>query len=103
MPIFIEKIMDSFPYLTITPIIGQPDYGSIIEIHLQLNTNTASVQSHLGNGALDLLFLTITPAVYNILSNVPFIAPNNPSIEIVIPVQHWYINNTSTTIITLQQ
>ena len=43
----IEKIMNSLPYLTITPIIGQPEYESITGMHLQFNVNAASVQYHL--------------------------------------------------------
>ena len=73
-----DKIMEVFPYLTISPIISQSGYESISEVHLQLNANSASVQSYLGNGALGLLFLTFLPAVYNMLSLIPFIPPVNP-------------------------
>ena len=81
----IDKIMDSFPNPTISPIVGQPGYDTIAEMHLMLNANAASVQSHLGDGALGLLFLTITPAVYNTISAIPFIPPANPGIAPTIP------------------
>ena len=71
----IDKIMDSFPNPTISPIVGQPGYDTIAEMHLMLNANAASVQSHSGDGALGLLFLTIPPAVYNTISAIPFIPP----------------------------
>ena len=80
-----EKIVESFPYPTIPPIVGQPGYDTIAEVHLQLNANAASVQSHLGDGTLGLLYLTVTPAVYNTLSLTPFIPPTNPGPEPNIP------------------
>ena len=73
-----EKTKDSFPHPTIDPIIGQPGYETIKPMHQKLNANAASIVSHLGNGRLGLLFLTVTPAVYNTLSAVVFIPPANP-------------------------
>ena len=69
-----EKIVDSFPNPTIQPIIGKPTYESIRRVHLKLNANAASIQSHLGNGRLGLLALTVTPVVFNTLSHLPFVA-----------------------------
>ena len=77
--------MDSFPNPTISPIVGQPGYDTIAEVHLKLNANAASVQSHLGDGTLGLLYLTVTPAVYNTLSAIPFVPPPNPGSEPIIP------------------
>ena len=73
-----NKIAEAFPYPNISPIIDQPGYESISEVHLQLNANSASVRSHLSNGALGLPFLTVLQAVYNTLSLIPFIPPVNP-------------------------
>ena len=81
----IEKIMDNFPNPTISPIVGQPGYETIADVHLKLNANAASVQSHLGCGTLGLLYLTATPAVYNTLSAITFIPPHNPGMDLVIP------------------
>ena len=80
-----DKIVESFPYLTITLIIGHPGYDTIAEMHLQLNDNAASVQYHLGDGTLGLLYLTVTPAVFNTLSLIPFIPPANPDLDPVVP------------------
>ena len=80
-----DKIIETFPHPTITPIIGQPTYESIAELHLKLNANAASVHSNHGNGALGLLFLTIKPEVYSTLSNVPFLPPTNPGSNPSIP------------------
>ena len=81
----IDNNMDRFPYPTVTLIIGRPGYKSISHIHLQLNTNTASVQSHLDNGTLGHLFLMVTPAVVNTLSATPLIPPPNPGQDHIIP------------------
>ena len=72
-------------YPTVTTIIGQPGYESISEIHLQLNANAASIQSHLGNGTLGDLFLTVTLAVLNTLSATPLVLPPNPGQDPIIP------------------
>ena len=78
MPSSIEKIVDGFPFPTIDPIIGTPDYESIADIHLKPNLNAASVQSNLGCGRLGLLFLTVLPSVYTNLSTTAFVPPVNP-------------------------
>ena len=74
----IKKIVDGFPFPTINPIVGTPDYESIADIHLKVNSNAASVQSNLGCGTLGLLFLTVSPAVYATLSDIAFVPPFNP-------------------------
>ena len=56
MPSLIEKIVDGFPFPTINPIVGTPDYKSIADIHLKLNSNAASVKSNIGCGTLGILF-----------------------------------------------
>ena len=78
MPSSIEKIVDGFPFPTIDPIIGTPDYESIADIHLKLNSNAASVQSNIVCGTHGLLFLTVSPAVYTNLSTTTFVLPVNP-------------------------
>ena len=85
MPSPTEKIMDGFPFPTIKPIIGTPDYESIADIHLKLNSNAASVQSNLRCSTLGLLFLSVSPAVYATLSTTAFVPPVNPIPERSIP------------------
>ena len=72
MASFTEKITERFPYPTVKPIVGLPNYETITELHLQLNANAASVQSNLENGQLGLLYLTVTPEVYRTMSDVDF-------------------------------
>jgi hypothetical protein len=85
MPSIIDSIVEGFPFPTVHPIVGEPNYESIAALHLQLNANAASVQSHLGNGVLGLLYLTVSPAVYANLSATPFIPPTNPGPAAIIP------------------
>ena len=64
MPTTLDKIVDGFPFPKISPIAGAPNYETIAKVHLELNSNAASVQSNLGCGTLGLLQLTVSPAVY---------------------------------------
>ena len=50
-----------------------------------MNTNAASVHSHLGNGQLGLFFLTITTVISNTQSNTVFVPPANPVPFTIIP------------------
>ena len=54
MTSLIEKIVDGFPFPTIDPFVGTPDYESIADIHLKPNSNSVSVQSNLGCDTLGL-------------------------------------------------
>ena len=85
MPSSIKNIVDRFPFPTINPIVGTPNYESIADIHLKLNSNTALVQSNLGCGMLGLLFLTVLPDVYAKLSNIASVLPVNPGPKPNIP------------------
>jgi hypothetical protein len=81
MPSDHDVIINGFP----NPIIGIPNYATIADIHLKLNANVASVFSSLGDGVQGLLALTVSEAVYNGISDVPFITPINPGPQPVIP------------------
>ena len=50
-------------------------------IHLNLNQNTASVDSNLGDGLIRILPLTFSAAVYNTLPTTPFVVPANPGLH----------------------
>ena len=86
MPTTIAKIVEGFPFPHIARILGVPTYELLAALHLKLNANAASVYSNLGDGLLGLLFLTISPAVNNTLSVVPFAPPPvNPGATAIIP------------------
>ena len=74
----IDKILEAMPHSSIPPIIGQPTYSSIHEIHQFLSSNAASIQSNLGCGTLGLIYLTLLPTVYATLSATIFVPPPNP-------------------------
>ena len=92
-----DRIIEGFPHPTITPIVGQPCFETITPLKLSLSTNATSVNSHLGNGALGLLWLTVSDAVYNTLSLIPFVAPLNPGPLAIIPVGSTQFQITSIT------
>ena len=52
-----DKILEKFPYSTIQPILGRPEYETITSVHLKLNTNVASVHSNMGMGCWGYCFL----------------------------------------------
>jgi hypothetical protein len=79
------KISDNFPHKTIPPIVGQPTYEAIKDLHLKLNENAVKVHSNLGDGLLGYLGVTLTPAIYDTLSAQPFVIPPNPGPAPVIP------------------
>ena len=85
MPSALDKIMESFPHPTVSPIFGQSSYETIAELQLKMNTNSASIYSHRGNGRIGLLFLTVKPAVYNTQSTVTFDPSKNPGQNHTIP------------------
>jgi hypothetical protein len=80
------KISDNFPHRNLPPIVGQPNYESIKELHMKLNENAVKVHSYLGNGLLGYLGVTVTPAIYNTLSAQPFVIPINPGPAPIFPV-----------------
>ena len=80
-----EKIIEGFPHPSIPHIGRQPAFEIRKELKLFLSTIAASVASHLGNGTLGLLWLTVSNAVYNTLSLAPFDPPINPGPIPIIP------------------
>ena len=100
----VKNIRDVFSNLSIDPIIVQPNYKAVHSMHVQIDANAASIHSHLENGCLGLLALTVTPAIFNTLSHTPFVVPENPVPNPVYPplatqyqiqtIQTTYENNT---------
>ena len=96
----VERIKDAFPHPTVEPIIGQPGYDTIKPLHQKLSADAASIISHLGNGRLCLIYLTVITPVYNTLSAVAFIPPVNPGTTVVYPninPTHFQIQAANTT------
>ena len=94
----VEKIVENFPYPTLTPIAGVPDYEALAELHTQANANSSSIQSNLGGGNHGLLAVTLEAAVLNTLAATPFVIPVNPGANPVIPA-----NATGVQIASLQK
>ena len=79
-----DKIVEYFPFPTILTILGEPNYKTIAEVHFKLNANFASVQYNLGDGKLGLLYLTVSPSIYNSLSATVFVPLVNPGATAII-------------------
>ena len=80
-----DKLIEGFLHPTITSIVGQPAFETLKELKLFLSTNAASIISHLGDGTLGLLWLTVSDAVFNTLSLIAFVPPLNPGPIPIIP------------------
>ena len=85
MPTTINKIVHGFSFPKISPLIGAPNYETIAEVRLKLNSKAASVQSNLRCGTLRLIHLTVYPTMYATLSTTAFITTANPGAEPTIP------------------
>ena len=84
MTYYINKTVEGFTFYTIFPIIRFPNYASISEMHMELNSNVILVQSNLGCRTLGLLYLTVLPALYATLSASIFVVPINPGSKTII-------------------
>ena len=80
----IDKIIDSFPFLTLPKISSEPNYETISELHTKLNANATFIQTNLGGGTLGHLWLTLRPAVYGTLTDTAFEPPVNPGSQPII-------------------
>ena len=80
----IDKLLDSFPYPTVTLIIGKPTWESIRAMHLELNANAASFQFHISNGRVGPLFLTVLSVVFNTLSHILLVLPTNSDLDSIM-------------------
>ena len=81
----VEKVKDTFLFLNVEPIVCQPTYNSIRALQKKLNANAASVVSHIRNGCLGLLYLTVISEVYLTLSDQKFEPPKNPGHTADVP------------------
>ena len=69
----VNKIVITFPFPTILPIVDKPNYKTLAKVHFKLNANFASVQSNIGDRQLGVLYLTVSPDDYKTLSATAFI------------------------------
>ena len=81
----IGKIIDGMPTLTLTKVIGIPNYESVKQINDELTANAYSVQTNLGCGTVGYARLTLQPATYATISIAAWVPPANPGTQAVIP------------------
>ena len=72
-----------------------PDYDSIKEIKDELTSNAFTIQTNLGCGTVRYSRLTLNPAVFSNISITLLVAPPNPGVQAVIPVNSTAIQITS--------
>ena len=84
MPSTINRILDDYPFQTISPIVWPPNFETFSELYMKLNSAAVSVQSNLGNGTINLLYLTISTTFYTTLSVTAYIVLVSPSSEPII-------------------
>ena len=78
MKVYNANIVGSYPNPTIELIIGMLIYKTLNYIHLKLKQNTIFIDSKLGDRLIGLLPLTVSAAVCNTLSTIPFVISTNP-------------------------
>ena len=67
-----------FPIPDLTKIIGIPTYDTLHQLTTELKQNAASVHSNLGGGRHGHLGLLLTPQLYGLISDTPYIRPDHP-------------------------
>ena len=91
----VDKLIDGMPTPVLTKIVGMPDYDSVKEMNDELTGNAFTIQTNLGCGTVGYSRLTLTPAVFANISITAFIAPPNPGVQALIPVNSTAIQITA--------
>ena len=81
----VDYVKTYFIHPTLTKVHGEPTYSSLRILKQELKANASRVTSDLGGGAHGHLGLVLTPTEYRIISEIPYVRPNNPSILTVAP------------------
>ena len=79
-----ESIQVEFPHAELATIRGKPNFENIEVANRELNSNSSSVASNLGNSLFGYFALTDTPAIYLAQAGVGCPSPINPD-TIIIP------------------
>lgn len=69
-----------FAHPNLTPIHGEPDADSLINLKNQLKANASSVPSNLAGGNHGHLGLVLSAQTYAMVSNTPYFAPAHPGV-----------------------
>jgi hypothetical protein len=64
----VEDVISGFPHLILPTVQGEPDYPTIHSTLKSLRTNSHSIETHLGGGALGLLSIVVSAAAYAIVA-----------------------------------
>ena len=88
IPTVVDKLVESFLNLVVTPIVGMPTYNTLVDRIYQISSNAESMQTTLGSVKLSFLALTITLTVYATLSAIAFTKPVTLDTELYALLQN---------------
>ena len=71
----IERVLESFPYQDLPPVVSQPCYETIKANHLKLNECMIYVHSNNANGMIGHLGVSEEPQLIATLSNEGWVVP----------------------------
>ena len=74
----IDKLVDSFPYPTVTLIVRILTYDTLVYQIYHISYNATLMQKMLGGGKLGLIVITVSTMVYATLSPTTFVTPPQP-------------------------
>ena len=81
----LPKIVENFPFKTLTPIIGEPNYPAINQMTQELYANASSLPSTLGGGKHGHLGLIMKDALYSSITKSTFTIPADPGPSPIYP------------------
>ena len=78
MPLNSDQLLEVFPHLVLTNIVGVPNLTSITLQQSKHNGNLASIKSNLGDGLTGLMVLSMKLEIFNTIHPDIFVIPTNP-------------------------
>lgn len=79
-----DKLLDAFPYPTLTKIRGEPNRKNLTIIFDELKANASDIITNLGGGNHGHLGLLYDPAEYLALAGVAYTPPAQPGVQALV-------------------
>ena len=83
--ITVDKLIETFPHLSVPHVSGRSLTEPIDEVYLKLNADAAFVYSNRGNEKVGVLCLTSQPDVCYTLHTIEFVPKINPGSNLDMP------------------
>ena len=78
MPLNSDQLLEVFPHLVLTNIVGEPNLTSITLQQSEHNGNLVSIKSNLGDGLTGLMVLSMKLDIFKTIHPDTFVIPTNP-------------------------